>query len=51
MEVPRRYFLYLAAAASTAAVSRTASALDYPTRPVRVIDGFGGGGRPIWCRG
>jgi tripartite-type tricarboxylate transporter receptor subunit TctC len=45
MEVPRRYFLGLAAAAA-AAVSRSASALDYPTRPVRVVDGFGGGSTP-----
>jgi tripartite-type tricarboxylate transporter receptor subunit TctC len=45
MIIPRRRFLSLAAAA-TAAVSRPASALDYPARPVRVIDGFGGGSTP-----
>ncbi len=44
MEVPRRHFLRLAAAA--AAVPWPASALDYPTRPVRIIDGFGGGSTP-----
>jgi tripartite-type tricarboxylate transporter receptor subunit TctC len=36
--------LYLAAAAT--AVPRIASALDYPTRPVRIVDGFGGGSTP-----
>ncbi len=46
MRIPRRHFLYLAAAATVTAVSRTASALDYPTRPVRIIDGFGGGSTP-----
>lgn len=43
---PRRNFLYLAAAAAVAGLSRPASALDYPTRPVRIIDGFGGGSTP-----
>ena len=42
----RRQLLYLAAAAAVSAVPRPASALDYPTRPVRIIDGFGGGSTP-----
>ena len=46
MRILRRHFLYLAAAATVTAVPRTASALDYPTRPVRIIDGFGGGSTP-----
>ena len=46
MKIPRRQFLYLAAAAAASAVPRTATALDYPTRPVRIIDGFGGGSTP-----
>jgi tripartite-type tricarboxylate transporter receptor subunit TctC len=46
MKIPRRNLLYLAAAAAAAAVPRPASALDYPTRPVRVVDGFGGGSTP-----
>jgi tripartite-type tricarboxylate transporter receptor subunit TctC len=44
VRIPRRRFLYLAAAAT--AVPRIASALDYPTRPVRIVDGFGGGSTP-----
>ncbi len=43
---PRRRFLYLAATAAASGLSRQASALDYPTRPVRIIDGFGGGSTP-----
>jgi tripartite-type tricarboxylate transporter receptor subunit TctC len=47
MRLPRRRFLYLAALAATApAVPRIARALDYPTRPVRIFEGFGGGGTP-----
>ena len=47
MKIPRRKFLSMAAAASAAAaVARPASALDYPARPVRIIDGFGGGSTP-----
>ena len=37
MKLPRRKFLHLAAGA---AAMRTAWALDYPTRPVRIIVGF-----------
>ncbi|MGC1280435.1 MAG: tripartite tricarboxylate transporter substrate-binding protein, partial [Xanthobacteraceae bacterium] len=43
---PRRHFLYLVAAAAASGLARPASALDYPTRPVRIIDGFGGGSTP-----
>ncbi len=40
----RRYFLQLAAgAAALPALPRAAAALDYPTRPVRVIVGFSAG--------
>jgi tripartite-type tricarboxylate transporter receptor subunit TctC len=46
VRIPRRHLWYLAAASAVAAVTRPASALDYPTRPVRVIDGFGGGSTP-----
>ena len=41
MRLPRRQFLHLAAgAAALPAVSRAAFALDYPTRPVRILVGF-----------
>jgi tripartite-type tricarboxylate transporter receptor subunit TctC len=41
----RRQFLHLAAgAAALPTLSRVASALDYPTRPVRLIVGFPAGG-------
>jgi tripartite-type tricarboxylate transporter receptor subunit TctC len=41
----RRQFLHLAAAAAALpAVSRIARAQTYPTRPVRLIEGFGAGG-------
>jgi len=47
MEIPRRSFLSLAAAAAVStAVQRTAFALDYPTRPVHIFNGFGGGSTP-----
>jgi hypothetical protein len=40
MELPRRQFLHLAAAAvALPAVSRIASAMDYPTRPVHLVVG------------
>ncbi len=47
MRLPRRRFLSLAAA-SAAAASFAGSALsaDYPVRPVRILEGFGGGGTP-----
>ena len=42
---PRRKFLYLAAgAAALPTLPRVASALDYPTRPVRIIVGLAAGG-------
>src|SRR6516164_5127730 len=44
MKLPRRRFLHLAAgAAALPAVSRFAWAQAYPTRPVRIIEGFGAG--------
>src|SRR5215831_16913662 len=45
MKLPRRNFLHLAAgAAALPAVSRIASALDYPSRPVRLVVPFGSAG-------
>ena len=45
MKLPRRQFLHLAAGAAVSlARPRIASALDYPTRPVRWIVGFPPGG-------
>jgi tripartite-type tricarboxylate transporter receptor subunit TctC len=45
MKLPRRNFLHLAASAvALPAVSRIAWAQPYPTRPVRLIEGFGAGG-------
>jgi tripartite-type tricarboxylate transporter receptor subunit TctC len=45
MKLPRRKFLHLAAgAAALPTVSRIARAQAYPTRPVRLIEGFGAGG-------
>jgi tripartite-type tricarboxylate transporter receptor subunit TctC len=47
MKLPRRTFLCLAAgAAALPAVSRIARAQAYPTRPVRLIEGFGAGSAP-----
>jgi len=47
MTLPRRRFLHLAAgAAALPAVSRFAWAQAYPTRPVRLIEGFGAGSAP-----
>jgi tripartite-type tricarboxylate transporter receptor subunit TctC len=44
MKLPRRQFLRLAAmAGAIPALTRVASALDYPTRPVRIIVGFAPG--------
>jgi tripartite-type tricarboxylate transporter receptor subunit TctC len=45
MKLGRGQFLYLVSAAAAVPVaSRHASALDYPTRPVRMIVGLGTGG-------
>src|SRR5437660_7183838 len=45
MTIPRRCFLHLAVGAATLpALSRTARAQTYPTRPVRLIVGFPPGG-------
>ena len=44
MKLPRRKFLHLAAGiAALPAVSRVARAQTYPSRPVRLFEGFGGG--------
>jgi len=44
MKLPRRRFLHLAAsAAALPAVSRTARAQTYPSRPVRIVVGFASG--------
>jgi len=45
MKLRRRQFLHLAAGAALApALPRAASALDYPTRPVKLVIGFAPGG-------
>jgi tripartite-type tricarboxylate transporter receptor subunit TctC len=45
MKLTRRAFLHLAAGtAAVPALPQLASALDYPTRPVRLITGFAAGG-------
>jgi tripartite-type tricarboxylate transporter receptor subunit TctC len=45
MKIPRRRFLHLAAtAALVPTVSRLARAQAYPTRPVRIVVGFGPAG-------
>ena len=47
MEIPRRNFLRLVAAAPiVSAASGAAFALDYPARPVHIFNGFGGGSTP-----
>jgi tripartite-type tricarboxylate transporter receptor subunit TctC len=47
MMLPRRQFLHLAAAAAALpALSRSAGAQNYPTRPVHLIEGFGAGSAP-----
>ena len=45
LKLPRRHLFHLAAGGAVSlAVSRIASALDYPTRPVRLILSFPAGG-------
>ena len=45
MKLPRRHFLQLGGAVTAAAaLTRRASALDYPVRPVRLLVGFPAGG-------
>src|SRR5271154_3130307 len=47
MKIPRRRFLSLAVGAAASPVFlRTSYALDYPTRPVRIFEGFGAGSTP-----
>jgi tripartite-type tricarboxylate transporter receptor subunit TctC len=51
MVLPRRRLLQFAVwlaigAASVSSLTLAASALDYPTRPVRLVEGFGAGGTP-----
>ena len=47
MTLPRRQFLHLAAGtAALPLLPRAAAALDYPTRPVRIIVGYAAGGAP-----
>ncbi len=47
MRLPRRRFLSLAVASAAApGFACVAGAADYPTRPVRIFEGFGGGGTP-----
>jgi tripartite-type tricarboxylate transporter receptor subunit TctC len=52
MKLPRRRFLQVAGAVAAApAVPQLASALDYPTRPVRLIVGYpAGGGADVIAR-
>ena len=47
MKLARRGFLHLVAGATAVPITitlRVASALDYPTRPVKIITPFGAGG-------
>ena len=47
MLLSRRHLVCATAGAAAAtALPRTAAALDYPTRPVRLIEGYGAGGTP-----
>ena len=51
MKFPRRRFLQLAASAvGVSGSAPSVFALDYPSRPVRILEGFGGGGTPdlLW---
>ena len=44
MQLPRRTLLKVVALAALPTWPRIASALDYPTRPVRIVAGFAAGG-------
>jgi tripartite-type tricarboxylate transporter receptor subunit TctC len=46
MRLPHRKFLHVAAVATLFALTQFAWAQNYPTRPVRLFEGFGGGGAP-----
>jgi tripartite-type tricarboxylate transporter receptor subunit TctC len=46
MKLRRRHFLHLAAATAALSITRTASALEYPTRPVHIVVGFAAGINP-----
>jgi tripartite-type tricarboxylate transporter receptor subunit TctC len=46
MKLPRRRLLQLAGIAAVSAFPGIARALDYPTRPVRIMLGFNAGGAP-----
>ena len=47
MKLPRRRFLHLAAGAAVLpAATRTTLAQAYPSRPIRVLEGFGAGSSP-----
>ena len=47
MKLPRRQFCIMAAGTLASGVlQRPAFALDYPVRPVKIFEGFGGGGTP-----
>jgi tripartite-type tricarboxylate transporter receptor subunit TctC len=47
MKFPRRHFLHMTAAAAVIPIApRAASALDYPTRPVRLVAGYPTGAGP-----
>jgi tripartite-type tricarboxylate transporter receptor subunit TctC len=47
MNLARRQFLqFVGATAASSALSQPSSAVDYPNRPVRVIEGFGAGSPP-----
>lgn len=45
-EMLRRFVYATAGVAAVTTLPRFACALDYPTRPVRIVEGFGGGGTP-----
>lgn len=46
MMLARRKLLCLVLASGAFVPARAAFALDYPARPVRIVEGFGGGGTP-----